>query len=124
MKARFSVGDIICLAAALAVLAVSWRFTSPSNTFVGACLASGAAIPILSRVVRRLSKPYRTLVYLPIGIFCAVLIPLPRHHYPSHPILSSCVTIVTFLSALTVGAGIADLSLRLFFPIKRGEERT
>jgi hypothetical protein len=120
MSRRVSIGDIIFLVVALAALALLWRFLSPPAEFVLACLGAGASLPILSRVVRRFLP--KSLWVLPVILLITVTSSL-SHRFPIL-VGRPGVFFGVLASAFAVGVGVAEFSLRPFFPIKRVEKQT
>ena len=123
MNKRVSLGDIIFLVVALAVLVLLWWLFSPPRAFVFSCLAAGAAIPILSRIARKLlPKPYWMLPT--ILVMLVVVFPVGQHYFPDTADKRFVLFYGTFFSAFAVGVCIVEFSLRPFFPIRRADKQT
>jgi len=122
MNKRVSIGDIAFLLAAAVALALLWRLFSPPAGFVVWCVAVGAALPVVYRILRpRLRKSLLSLPFLLVLFF--VIFPL-RNHYFAGPARDSAVFLGLFGSAFAVGLCIVEFSLRPFFPLKSREKHT
>jgi hypothetical protein len=117
MNMRVSVGDIIFLAIALAALLLLCHFFMPPTWLVFFCIGAGAALPILSRVVRTFLP--KSLWPLPLLLMIIVIGPL-AHDFTG----SKIVFFATLANAFAVGLCIVELSLRPFFPRKSREGQT
>src|SRR5438552_18578777 len=117
MNARVSVGEIVFLTVALAALLLLCHFFAPPTWLVLFCIGAGAALPILSRVVRSfLPKSFWSL---PLVLVIVLIVPL------AHDVSGSTVVFfATLFSAFAVGLCVVEFSLRPFFPLKSREGQT
>ena|SRR5947208_10046930 len=117
MNRRVSVGDIIFLTVALAALLLLCHFFTPPTWLVLSCMGAGAALPILSRVIRTFLP--KSLWSLPLVLVIIFMLPL-AHDFSR----SKIVFFATLSSAFAVGLCVVEFSLRPFFPRKSREIQT
>jgi hypothetical protein len=117
MSTRVSAGDIILLTVALLALLLLCHFFSPPAWLVFSSIGAGAALPILSRVVRTfLPKSFWSLPLVLVIIFVLHV----AHDFSG----SKIMPFATLFSAFAIGLCVVEFLLRPFFPLKSREKQT